>query len=178
VRYLALLRGINVGGNRIIPMTDLRRLIGALGCTDVTTYIQSGNVLFGSKLKNTETLSAAVEKAICTEFGCTVPVVIVSRTQLESVVKRAPAGFGSDPEQYRYDVVFVKPPTRAAAILPSVSLKEGVDEAFEGNGVLYLRRLIARASQSRLSRLTQHAAYGSMTIRNWKTTTELYRLSY
>ena len=176
MRYLALLRGINVGGKNLIAMPDIRRIFEGLGCKNVTTYIQSGNVLFESKLKNAVSLSVTIEKALAAEFACTCPVVIVPKEQLESVVKNAPPAFGGDPTQYRYDVVFVRPPLRARAVLPTISLKAGVDEASEGNGVLYLKRLIIRASQSYLPKLTRNAAYKSMTIRNWNTTSELCRL--
>ena len=176
MRYLALLRGINVGGKNIIRMSDLRRVFEGVGCTDVTTYIQSGNVLFESAIKSTALLSVSIEGALAAEFAGDFPVVVLSRRQLERVTKNAPPGVGADLARYRYDVVFVKPPLRAALILPTVSLKAGVDEACERNGVLYLRKLIVRASQSYLPRLVRNAAYGSMTVRNWKTTTELCRL--
>jgi uncharacterized protein (DUF1697 family) len=176
VRYLALLRGINVGGNNLVKMPDVRRVFEGVGCKDVTTYIQSGNVLFESRLKNTVRLSAAIEEALTAKSGCTAPVVLVTEEQLESVVKNAPAGFGAGPAHYKYDVIFVRPPLYAQAVLPTISLNAGVDEAFEGNGVLYIKRLTIRASQSHFPKLTRHAAYRSMTIRNWNTTRELYRL--
>ena len=176
MRYLALLRGINVGGKNIVKMSDLRRLFEGLGCKDVTTYIQSGNVLFESTIKDAATLSASIERGLEDELSGHFPVVVLNARQLQRVTRNAPSGFGEDPTQYRYDVVFVRPPYRAALILPTVSLKSGVDQAFEGNGVLYLKRLTLRATESHLSRVTRNAAYGSMTIRNWRTTNELCRL--
>jgi uncharacterized protein (DUF1697 family) len=172
---VALLRGINVGGKNIIKMPDLRRIFEDAGCMDVTTYIQSGNVVFESKLK-AEVVCCSIEQALTTEFAGTFPVVVLNRKQLESVVKNAPPGFGDDAARYRYDVAFVKPPAQAQVILPTISLKRGVDEAFEGNGVLYFKRLTSRATQSYLPRLTRNAAYGSLTIRNWNTTTQLWQL--
>jgi uncharacterized protein (DUF1697 family) len=157
-------------------MPDLRRIFEEAGCMDVTTYIQSGNVLFESKLNKTELLGCSVEEALTKEFTGTFPVVVLNHKQLESVVKNAPPGFGDDAARYRYDVAFVRPPARAQVILPTISLKRGVDEAFEGNGVLYFKRLTSRATQSHLPRLTRNAAYGSLTIRNWNTTTQLCRL--
>ena len=103
-------------------------------------------------------------------------MVLVDGKQLESVVKKAPPGFGNDPVRHRYDVIFLKLPLRADSILPGISLKDGVDEAFERNGVLYLQRLASRASQSHFPKLTRHPAYGGMTVRNWRTTVELCRL--
>jgi len=176
VRYVALLRGINVGGKNIVKMSDLRSALEGVNCTNVATYIQSGNVLFESRLRNTARLSLAIEEALTTAFARTFPVVIVSQGQLDNVVHHAPAAFGADPVQYRYDVAFLRAPLRAAAILPTISLKAGVDEAWERNEVLYFRKLTARASQSHLPRLTRHASYSSMTIRNWNTIRELHRL--
>lgn len=148
MRYLALLRGINVGGKNIIRMTELRTSLERVGFRNVTTYIQSGNVLFESKLKNLARLSAVIEEAVKTGFGCTSLVVIMPQEQLESVVLKAPPEFGAYPARYRYDVIFMKPPLCAREVLPTISLKGGVDEASEGNGVLYFSRLIERASQS------------------------------
>jgi uncharacterized protein (DUF1697 family) len=174
MRYLALLRGINVGGKNLIRMPELQRLFTGLDCTNVTTYIQSGNVLFESKLRNLLKLSNSIEQALAAGLSCA--VVIVPKAQLELVVHNAPPAFGADPAHYKYDVAFVKPPLQARAILPAINLKPGVDEASERNGVIYLTRLTIRASQSQLPKLARHVAYKSMTIRNWNTTVELCRL--
>src|SRR5262249_41948617 len=143
MRYVALLRGINVGGNRIIKMADLQRIFEELGCGGVSTYIQSGNVIFENRIKDTKKLAAAIEQAT----GA--PVFIFSAEQLDRVVSQCPAAFGSDPS-YKCDVVFVMPPFEARAILPTISLRAGVDEAFEGNGVLYFRKLISAATKSHM----------------------------
>ena len=89
--------------------------------------------------------------------------------------ERRPSRVRRGPARYRYDVVFLIPPARGFAILPTIGLTEGVDEVLAAHQVLYLKRLTARASQSRLSKLTQHPAYANMTIRNWNTTRELWR---
>ena len=176
MRYLALLRGVNVGGKNILRMPDLRCVLEGLGCTRVTTYIQSGNVVFDSRLKNPVKLSAAIEESLASQVACPARVVVVGEDRLAAVVNNAPPEFGALPAQFRYDVVFLKPHLDARALLPTISLKPGVDEAFAANGVLYLRRLTFRATQSRLPQLTRHAAYPGMTIRNWNTTTKLHRL--
>src|SRR5262245_47461872 len=69
VRYVALLRGINVGGKNIVKMSDLRRALEGVSCTNVATYIQSGNVLFESRLGNTSRLSLAIEEALTAELA-------------------------------------------------------------------------------------------------------------
>jgi uncharacterized protein (DUF1697 family) len=144
VKYLALLRGINVGGKNLIRMDTLRSVFEQLGFRSVTTYIQSGNVLFDSRTAGTDRLSDKIEKALATECGCPSRVVVLSGSQLETVVRHAPPNFGAETARYRYDVAFLKPPASAREILPTISLKDGVDEAWEANGVLYFSRLTER----------------------------------
>ena len=89
---------------------------------------------------------------------------------------RSPAGFGAQPAKFRYNVLFLKPPLTGAAAMKTVPTNPGVDEAHAGAGVLYFSNLMARASQSRLSKLVSVPVYKSITIRNWNTTTALLRL--
>jgi uncharacterized protein (DUF1697 family) len=175
-RYLALLRGINVGGKNIVRMADLRAGFEGLGFRDVATYIQSGNVLFTPSGASRKVLTRRIEKALAEAFGIAGPVVLRDRDELRQIVHDAPKGFGSEPGRYRYDVLFLKEPLTARVAMESVTLKEGVDEAHAGDGVLYFSRLDSRASQSRLSKLASLPVYKSMTVRNWNTTTKLQRM--
>lgn len=176
MKYLALLRGINVGGNNIISMPNLKICFESMGFDDVSTYIQSGNVLFSSPLKDKLKLEKQIEEKLTETFGYNAMVVIISSKQLESIVNDAPAGFGTRPEDFRYDVLFLKEPLKSEEAILSLKFKEGVDYAATGEGVLYFRRLQARASQSYLSRITLLPIYKQMTIRNWNTTYKLYTL--
>lgn len=173
---LALLRGINVGGRNIIKMTDLKACFEAAGCTDVLTYIQSGNVIFRSAVGDPAELEGILEGALSDRFAYASRVVTRTRAQLAQAVAGAPPGFGAEPDTYRYDVIFLKSPKTAEEAMRSVSLKEGVDRADAGEGVLYFSRLASRAAQSRLTRLISLPIYQYMTIRNWNTTTKLLAL--
>lgn len=177
MKYLALLRGINVGGNNLVSMAELRRCLEGAGFKNVSTYIQSGNVLLESQARDLTRLTASIEALLSAQFGYTALVVLVSADQLKRVVREAPEGFGSQPDTYQYDVIFFRAPFRARDVLPTVKLKEGVDEAFAGDHAIYLRRLISKASQSQFSKLVSHPAYKGMTIRNWNTTSKLHKLS-
>lgn len=177
-RYVALLRGINVGGKNLIRMPDLKRCFEEMGFADVVTYIQSGNVIFaaGDAAGDRAGLVQRIEAGLAERFRYDASVVLRTRDELRAVVESAPPGFGSDPELRRYDVLFLKEPltaTEAFAVLPR---RDGVDEAAPGPGVVYYSRLIGRASQSRLSRVTSMPIYASMTIRNWNTTTRLLEM--
>jgi hypothetical protein len=108
--YVALLRGINVGGNNLIKMADLRTNFGQIGFTRVETYIQSGNVVFCAKKMGKAKLTEMIEQALSDAFSYQSRVVIVSAAELQQVVAQAPKGFGQEPDIYRYDVLFVREP--------------------------------------------------------------------
>ena len=175
-QYVALLRGINVGGNNIIKMTDLKACFESLSFKDVRTYIQSGNVLFRAAGSDQASLTKRIENALSKSFDYESRVVVRSQNQMKTIISKAPKGFGSDQDTYRYDVIFLKDPLTAAKAMKSVSTKEGVDEAYAGKGVLYFSRLVSRATQSHLSRIIGTPVYKNMTIRNWNTTTKLLKL--
>lgn len=176
IQFVALLRGINVGGKNIIKMTELKGCFEMLGFENVRTYIQSGNVLFSADGTDQARLISQLEDALSTTFNYSLRVVVRSEGEMKAIVAHAPKGFGSEPANYRYDVIFLIEPLTAAEAMQSVSTKEGVDQAFAGNGVLYFSRLISRAGQSHLSRIVGMPVYQDMTIRNWNTTTKLLNM--
>lgn len=174
--YVALLRGINVGGRNKIRMADLKTCFESGGFEAVSTYIQSGNVLFRSDEPDTIRLATRIERMLAAVFDYDASVAIRSHPELRTVVEGAPQGFGSEPDRFRYDVIFLLPPLTAEAALRSVTPREGVDTMDAGPEVVYTSRLIERASQSRLTRLIGLPIYQRMTIRNWNTTTKLLAL--
>jgi uncharacterized protein (DUF1697 family) len=171
--YVALLRGINVGGKNLIKMPALKACFEANAFEDVATYIQSGNVLFASPETRAADLTHRIETMLNETFAYQATVVVRNRRQMRAVVDRAPKGFGVEPTKYRYDVIFLKEPLTARVAMKSVPTNPGVDEAHAGTGVLYFSRLIAKATQSRLNKIVSSPIYSSVTIRNWNTTTKL-----
>ena len=176
IPYLALLRGINVGGNNLIAMSALKSCFERQGFTDVRTYIQSGNVLFSSAEKNRERLVEDIERMLSIQFSYSARVALLSFDELRYIVKAAPKDFGANPEKYRYDVIFLRSSLTPRAVIKSLSVKKGVDTVRAGKRVLYFSRLIAKATQSHLSRLAQLPIYKEMTIRNWNTTMKLFSM--
>ncbi len=174
--YVALLRGINVGGRNVIPMAELRGCFEGEGFREVITYIQSGNVIFRSTPAGPGSLTARIEEMLATAFDYQAKIVLRSQRQMRKVVSGAPADFGAQPDTHRYDAIFLRAPLTAAAAMKLVPAKAGVDEAWTGRGVLYYSRLIEKAGQSYLNRLPTMPVYQSMTIRNWNTTTKLLQL--
>jgi uncharacterized protein (DUF1697 family) len=174
--YVALLRGINVGGKNLIRMPALKAAFEADGFADVSTYIQSGNVLFTSSETRNAALTDRIEAMLAEAFDYVPTVVVRSRTQMRGIVDRAPKGFGSKPAEYRYDVIFLKEPLTAAKAIKEVPTNPAVDTSAAGTGVLYFSRLTAKATASRLSKIVASPIYPSVTIRNWNTTTKLLAL--
>ena len=174
-QYVALLRGINVGGRNKVPMADLRSTFEADGYQAVRTYINSGNVLFESGAPP-DSLEGELEAMLERRFGFPLVVVVRSHLQLRKVVEEAPDGFGAEPETYHSDVIFLKAPLSSRQAIKVVERREGVDQAWPGTGVLYFARLSERRTQSRMSRIVGTPEYARMTIRNWATTTKLLAL--
>jgi uncharacterized protein (DUF1697 family) len=175
VRYIALLRGVNVGGRNLVAMKDLREAFEAAGHRAVRTYIQSGNVLFESDAPG-RSLEAAVEAMLERQLGIPVVAMLRSHHQLRRVVEEAPLGFGGAPDRHHSDVIFLKAPLTSTQAMRAVQVRDGVDRAWPGTGVLYFERLSERLAQSRLSRIVGTPEYQRMTIRTWTTTTKLLNL--
>ncbi len=102
IQYLVLLRGINVGGNNIIKMMDLKRCFEDLGFGNVATYIQSGNVLFYSDEEDKTKLINFIEQALSKRFSYDSRIVIITDQQLGKIVEEAPSEFGKESNKYRF----------------------------------------------------------------------------
>lgn len=174
-RCVALLRGINVGGKNPVKMADLKACIEADGHTEVRTYIQSGNVLFTTDTP-VKAIEERLEGVLEERFG--IPLVVVVRThrQLRAVVEDAPAGFGTEPDRYHSDAIFLRAPLTPAKAMKVVQLRDGVDQAWAGKGVLYFARLSEQRTKSKLNKIVGTPEYQQMTIRSWSTTTKLLAL--
>jgi Uncharacterized protein conserved in bacteria len=171
--YVALLRGINVGGKNAIRMPALKACFEAQGFHDVATFIQSGNVVFMAAASDRLFLTTTIESALSSAFGYPIRVVVRSASEMRAIVDVAPKGFGQRPSTYRYTVIFLKEPLTADEAMRSITTKPGVDRVSPGAGVLYCSRLESKATQSRLGRVVGTPAYQNMTIRNWTTTKTL-----
>ncbi len=175
-KYLALLRGINVGGNNIIKMVELKACFESMGFSDVSSYIQSGNVLFSSSIEKKNELIDKIEHTLSQKFNYKSKIVLITDSQLKRVVLKAPEGFGTKPDKFRYDVLFLKEPLTPQEAMNNIQTRDGVDQAYPGIEVLYFSRLISQAGQSYLNKLVGQTIYRNMTIRNWNTTSKLWEL--
>jgi uncharacterized protein (DUF1697 family) len=177
MKYVALLRGINVGGKNKVPMAALKECFEEVGFSNVMTYIASGNVLLESDKKHNE-VQALIEEILPKKFRLDaelIRVLVLSHEQLKDVIDNKPKGFGEQPGEYHSDVIFLMGvnPDEAMAVFDP---KEGVDTVWLGKAVIYSQRLSAMRTKSRLSKIVGTAPYKQMTIRTYGTVTKLFEL--
>ena len=172
-RYLALLRGINVGGNNIIAKDDLRRCFEDLGCTNVRTYIQSGNIVFRAPEGETGQLTERVESGLSERFSYAARAVVLPYTAYRALLNSAPPAWGEDPA-YRHNALFTLAGTTPAQVLASIPpVKEELETVAAGPGVVFWSAEKKRVTRSAFVKLPAHPIYRQVTIRNHNTVRRL-----
>ena len=173
--YVALLRGINVGGNRTVSMKTLKAVFEASGMTNVRTYINSGNVLFSTKLRSPKRIAALLDKAIEKQFGFSVGVLVVGEPQLREIVAAIPAKWTND-EAMRCDVVFLWDDVDRPSILDELPAKEGIDSVRYTRGAVLWQLDRKNIDESRMAKLAGTPLSKRMTARNCNTARKLLAL--
>jgi len=177
-RYISILRGINVGGNRKILMADLKSLFEKLGFSNVQTFIQSGNIIFESIKKESNTdLERNIQKAISETFSFDVPVIVRTSEEMAESIANNPFWKEKDADIERLHLTFLKE-------LPSVEKLEKIKDLqflpdrFQIIGQEAFIFCSAGYSDSKLTNQFFESKLGvSATTRNWKTVMKLYALS-
>ncbi len=175
MKYLALLRGINVGGNSIIKMADLKAAVEKIGFNNVKTYIQSGNVFFESENTDKEELTEILQKYFLINFNLDIPTIVLSDFQLEKVLEGIPDEWNRTNDLRCY-IAFIKIPTTPDDVLKEIELKEGIDFVKSGPGVLYMSTKLSGLTKSRFSRLAGKPVYRYITMRNITTVRKLFSM--
>jgi uncharacterized protein (DUF1697 family) len=175
MRYVALLRGINVGGKSIIRMADLKECVEALGYDNVSTFIASGNVLFETPERNAAKLESALERALEKRFGLPIVVVVRSRAEFARVVKAVPAAW-IGAKELRVNVAFLRRTRDGRALARELQPREGVDELVATKSALIWATRRDALTRSGMQELIRGAMYKEMTVRNLNTTLKLHEL--
>ena len=106
-RYIALLRGINISGKNKIAMSELREGFVQLGYTEVSTHLNSGNVIFSGETEDERILSGAIEQMIREQFALEIPVFVISQKELEDVLNHAPNWWGTADKEIYDNLIFL-----------------------------------------------------------------------
>ncbi|MGH1541367.1 MAG: DUF1697 domain-containing protein [Arenicella sp.] len=178
IRYIALLRGINVGGHKKVKMADLRAAFESAGFTNVSTYIQSGNILFDTQLDNTVLIQQQIENLIEQRFGFPVPVTLRTQQQWQAVMDSFPFGNSRDIDDgTQFLVVFLsaEPVVQSCQVLEQQA-KEPERLKVIGSSV-YLHCPNGYGRTRLTNNLIEKVLQVSATTRNWKTLEKLKELA-
>jgi uncharacterized protein (DUF1697 family) len=174
--WLVLLRGINVGGNNVIPMKDLRASFVDMGFADPQTYIQSGNILIDAPSRPTPAAVAGIEGALSSSFGYAARVVVLNTSQMRRVVDDVPADWDASNKDMRYNVLFPVAGVRPRDVLASVRPKPDVETVGAGAHAVYWSAPFATLAKTAMVKLSAHPVYKQVTVRNLNTTLKLLTL--
>lgn len=173
--YVALLRGVNIGKAKRVPMADLRDVLAGLGCTEVATLLNSGNAVFKSKARSGSGCAKAIASALVDRFGFDVPVVVKSAPELSAVVAGNPLRF-TEADHSRLLVAFAQDVGNLASLRGLESLVVPPEQFAIGSHAAYLLcasgQLESKAGAALLGKAGRAA-----TTRNWATVLKLHALA-
>ena len=176
ITYISILRGINVSGQKLIKMDALRKLYENLGFHNVTTYVQSGNVIFGSNDIDTHKLEQKISQQIEKEFGFEVPIIVLTVDKLKYVIENNPFLKDLDKDHAFLHVTFLS--SKPECYDPNVieyKKQEGEDVFFTDDAV-YLYCPNGYGNTKLTNTFLESKLKVGATTRNWKTTNMLLKM--
>jgi len=174
--YVALLRGINVGGSNKIAMADLISCFERLGYDHVRTYINSGNVIFSAPSTNARAIELQIEKALDATFSLPIRVIIRSVQEMRQVVQAMPPEWGSQAADLKCDVIFVRHTIDSPKLLERFHVNPAVEELIYHPGVLLWSVKSKDFSRSGFTKVNQMDIYQDMTVRGPNSVRKIYEL--
>lgn len=174
-RYVALLRGVNVGGKNRVPKAEFRAVLESLGFSDVVIYINSGNAVFSS---DTPPDTTVVQAALEAHFGFPIPTLVIPGEKFARIAAAIPPDWTNDPPKsdksgQKSDVLFLFDDVNSPDILKKIGYKPEIETMLYVDGAVLAN--ISRANQSRgsLLKLMGTKLYSQITVRNITTTKKL-----
>lgn len=174
--YVAFLRAVNVGGKSIVSMASIKEALVALGLSDVRTYINSGNVIFSTRARGAQELTARIEKALEHHTGIAIKVVVIDHKTLKKMVDAIPNGWVDDKTMRTYVLVLWKE-LDDRGILDRLPIKPGVDEVIYTPGAVVWRVDRKNIGISRMNKMVGTPLYKKVTIRSANTMRKLNELT-
>jgi uncharacterized protein (DUF1697 family) len=173
--FVALLRGVNVGGNSMIRMSSLKESFETMGFTQVTTYINSGNVIFRTKEDDARKLEKKIEQMLSRDYQLGSKVVVRSFSEMAELVKSIPQSWNGDSAR-RYNVIFLRHSIDSEKILADLPAKPDIEEILYRPGTLLWSVQVSEVNRTNMVKLSSRKVYQEMTIRNLNTTRKLHEL--
>src|SRR5215213_1304047 len=173
--FVALLRGVNVGGNNMISMSSLKQSFEAMGFTGVSTYINSGNVIFKSKEADARKLERKIERMLLKDYELDSRVVVRSFSEMEKLVQSLPPNWKGDSD-WRYNVIFLRHSIDSEEILGGLEFKQDIEHVHYRPGALLWAAQVSDVPRTHMVKLPSRKIFKDMTVRNLNTTRKLYEL--
>jgi len=172
--YVALLRGVNVGGSHSLPMQGLRNLLTRIGCEDVQTYVQSGNVVFRST-QDADTIRSSIRAAINEQFGFAPNVCLLTIEDFQSIVAANPYPDAVDTPRYLHVCFFIG--TVDSPDLDTLESLRSSTERYELSASAFYLHAPDGIGRSKLAAKVDKCLGVETTGRNWRTVTKLSELA-
>lgn len=175
-KYIALLRGINVGGKNRVSMKELKELLEENGFQNVFPYINSGNIIFSSDYADEKFLKEKLESLLLDKFNLQLSLMILSSEELIEAYNHAPSWWGTDNES-KHNAIFVMPPITASDAMKEVGEAKPEYEKVDSYGnVIFWSAPIKTFSRTRWSKIVGKPVCNQITIRNANTVKNLVEL--
>src|SRR5688572_11753375 len=173
--FVALLRGVNVGGNNIISMKSLKTSFEKLGFSDVSTYINSGNILFKAKESDARKLETKIEAMLSRDYNLGCKVVVRNFAEMASLIENLPKSWDGD-KRWKYNVIFLRHSIDSGEVIKRLGPKPEIEKAVYYPGTLLWSARISDMNQTTMFKLSGQKLFQEMTVRNTNTTRKLYEL--
>ncbi len=175
-RYVAFLRGVNVGGKSLLKMEDLKATLIAEGWKHVSTYIQSGNVFFSHAGTDQQAIARKLTAVIKQHFHMEVEAVVFSAADWQKVMAAAPNWWG-DREGWKHNLLILIPPTTPEEAITAIGeLKPDIEAVQAGPRVVFQSMFFQKFGQTTTGKLASNAVYKKMTVRNANTSRKIAHL--
>ncbi|OGJ45359.1 hypothetical protein A2272_02860 [Candidatus Peregrinibacteria bacterium RIFOXYA12_FULL_33_12] len=167
MKYILLLRGINVGGNRKVEMKRLKAVLEALGYSNVSTYLNSGNAIFESE-KAREIIQKEIEINLEKEFGFAIQVLLKNEEEMKKIAQSIPENWQNNDDQ-KTDVAFVFPEIDSEKTINELPIKKVFVDIRYVKGAIFWNVDRKNYNKSNLNKIISHKYYKFMTVRNVNT---------
>ena len=171
MKYVVLLRGINVGNLVKIPMKKLKTLLEEIGLRNVVTYLNSGNAIFESSL-STANLTNLIGKTLEKEFGQKIPILIKTSVDMVNIAKSIPDYWKNDETQQTY-IAYLFSDIATPELINELPIKKQYMEIKYAHGALIWNIKKENYNKSQITKIAGHSSYSKMTTRNANTARKL-----
>ena len=177
IKYTALLRGINVGGKNRISMKELKTVFEEIGFLNVSTYINSGNVIFSTENKDKNEITKKIESVIIDKFSLSIPVIILSTNELSDILENAPDWWWYNNKEIVNYAIFVISPISVKEVFEKVGeIKPEYEKITYYNNVIFWSTPLNVFQKTRWSKIASSPVNNNVTIRNSNTTKKILEI--